>query len=108
MVAAAFAVSSDGVSVVSRSESVREDGFDFALQQSDGQAQHQSGHLAGDALAQTGDFSWVSPEGEKIAISYVADENGYQPSGANLPVGPEIPDHVVKLVKYLETHGGHE
>lgn len=27
-----------------------------------------------------GSFSWTSPEGEVIAISYVADENGYQPS----------------------------
>lgn len=108
MVAAVFAVGHDDISVVSRSESVREDGFDFALQQSDGQVQHQSGSLSGDSLAQKGDFAWVSPEGENIALSYVADENGYQPAGAILPVGPPTPDYVVRLVKYLEEHGAHE
>lgn len=26
-----------------------------------------------------GSFSWTSPEGVPVAITYVADENGYQP-----------------------------
>lgn len=26
-----------------------------------------------------GAFSWTSPEGQPIAITYIADENGYQP-----------------------------
>ncbi|KAL5287371.1 hypothetical protein ACFFRR_008335 [Megaselia abdita] len=112
LIVAALAVGHDDISVVSRSESVREDGFDFALQQSDGQVQHQSGVLSGHgegaALAQKGDFAWTSPEGESIAVSYIADENGYQPTGAHLPVAPAIPDHVVRLVKYLSEHGAHE
>lgn len=26
-----------------------------------------------------GSYSWTSPEGQVISISYIADENGYQP-----------------------------
>jgi len=36
-----------------------------------------------------GSFSYSSPEGEKISLSFVADENGFQPEGAHLPVAPE-------------------
>lgn len=28
-----------------------------------------------------GSFSYISPEGENIALSYIADENGFQPTG---------------------------
>ena len=36
-----------------------------------------------------GSWSYNSPEGEKIALTFVADENGFQPQGAHLPVAPE-------------------
>lgn len=32
------------------------------------------------ANAAQGSYSYVAPNGEPISISYVADENGYQPS----------------------------
>ena len=102
----------DEISVVSRSESVRDDGFEFDLQQSDGHTQNQSGHLTGTgegaALAQTGHYEWTSPEGEKVSVEYVADENGFQPRGPYIPTPPPTPDYIVRLLKYLEEHGSHE
>ncbi|KAG6439081.1 hypothetical protein O3G_MSEX000469, partial [Manduca sexta] len=47
-----------------------------------------------------GSFSWTSPEGIPIAISYVADENGYQPSGNALPSPPPLPPQIARALEY--------
>ncbi|TDG38505.1 hypothetical protein AWZ03_015073, partial [Drosophila navojoa] len=44
---------------------------------------------------------WVSPEGEKIEVSYVADENGYQPKSDSLPTPPPIPDEIERALKWI-------
>ncbi|CAH1644287.1 unnamed protein product [Spodoptera littoralis] len=48
-----------------------------------------------------GSFSWTSPEGQPIVITYVADENGYQPSGDALPKAPAIPDAILKSLEFI-------
>lgn len=48
-----------------------------------------------------GSFSYVSPEGENIALTYIADENGFQPTGDHLPQPPPIPELIEKALKYL-------
>lgn len=50
-----------------------------------------------------GSFSWTSPEGETVQISYVADENGYQPQG-NLPTPPPIPAAIQKALDWIAAH----
>ncbi|KAH8274307.1 hypothetical protein KR026_007799 [Drosophila bipectinata] len=64
------------------------------LETSDGTAINQEGVLKNvgtehEAAVVHGSFSWVDEKtGEKFTITYVADENGYQPQGAHLPVAP--------------------
>ncbi|XP_047514434.1 larval cuticle protein LCP-22-like [Pieris napi] len=52
------------------------------------------------AVAQ-GSFSWTSPEGEVISMTYVADENGYQPQGNAIPVAPEVPAQIARALAYI-------
>ncbi|ALC40919.1 Lcp1 [Drosophila busckii] len=56
---------------------VRADGFDTALETSNHISQAASGDVHGNIH---GNFGWISPEGTHVTLTYVADENGYQPS----------------------------
>ena len=38
-----------------------------------------------------GSSYWISPEGQKFTLTWVADENGFQPKGDHLPVPPVAP-----------------
>ncbi|XP_022122759.2 larval cuticle protein LCP-22-like [Pieris rapae] len=48
-----------------------------------------------------GSFSWTSPEGEVISMTYVADENGYQPQGNAIPQPPEVPAQIARALQYI-------
>ncbi|KAL0892187.1 hypothetical protein ABMA27_015375 [Loxostege sticticalis] len=48
-----------------------------------------------------GAYSFYSPEGEPISISYVADENGYQPQGSAIPTPPPVPPQIARALEYL-------
>ena len=52
-----------------------------------------------------GTYSYTEPEGRVISVNWVADENGFQATGAHLPVAPPTPDHVVKLLADLRAAG---
>ncbi|EDW10134.2 larval cuticle protein 2 [Drosophila mojavensis] len=84
--------------VLSRQEDVRPDGFEALLETSNSISRKESGDEKGNIQ---GVFSWVSPEGEKIEVSYVADENGYQPKSDSLPTPPPIPDEIERALKWI-------
>ncbi|RVE45629.1 hypothetical protein evm_009742 [Chilo suppressalis] len=48
-----------------------------------------------------GSFSWTSPEGQVVAITYVADENGYQPQGSAIPTPPPVPAQIARALEYI-------
>lgn len=104
LVAAAFAETQ----VLRSEQSVDAESFSTVLELDDGHVEHQQGKLKasgdGEAISQTGDFAWTSPEGDKIALQYVADENGYQPTGAHLPTPPPIPEAILRAIEYINAH----
>ncbi|XP_022122750.1 larval cuticle protein LCP-17 [Pieris rapae] len=55
------------------------------------------------ALQIQGQVQYPSDDGSTIQLTYVADENGYQPQGAHLPTPPPIPADIQRALAYLAT-----
>lgn len=52
-----------------------------------------------DVIVAKGSYSYTSPEGELIQVTYVADdEGGFQAQGAHLPTPPPIPAAIQKAL----------
>lgn len=87
--------------VITRSENENNgDGtFRWVSELSDGTKLEQSGYTKASGDPENpvlqviqGGYSYYSPEGELIQLSYNADENGFQPQGAHLPTPPPVPE----------------
>ncbi|XP_037720631.1 larval cuticle protein 65Ab1-like [Drosophila subpulchrella] len=82
------------VQTLKQDSDVQPDKWSSVLETSDGTSIDQQGVIKDvgtehEAAVVHGSFSWVDEKtGEKFTITYVADENGYQPQGAHLPVAP--------------------
>ncbi|XP_034106711.1 larval cuticle protein 2-like isoform X1 [Drosophila albomicans] len=96
-------VSGDDVhaETVNRADDVRADGFSAVLETSNHISESRNGDVHGNIH---GDYGWISPEGEHIQLTYVADENGYQPSGAHLPTPPPIPAAILRGLEWIAAH----
>ncbi|KAI8428859.1 hypothetical protein MSG28_007505 [Choristoneura fumiferana] len=75
------------------------DSYNFAYEQSNGQKQQEQGELrnAGaenESIAVKGSYAWVGPDGVTYIVTYVADENGFQPTIEQGP-GGAVPGAVV-------------
>ena len=56
-------------------------------------------------IAQSGQYAYTSPDGTFIQLTYVADQNGFQPIGAHLPTTPKPPDFVIQMLADLRAAG---
>ena len=69
----------------------------FSYLSGDGTTFNEQGALKPNAdgtdnvLVKQGSFSYTSPEGNPVQLTYVADEFGFRPEGSHLPVAPAVP-----------------
>ncbi|XP_068903785.1 flexible cuticle protein 12-like [Tenebrio molitor] len=85
--------SKNAVIVKYESDNIGLDGYNYGYETSDGTSAQEQGQLqnAGsenEIMSVKGQFSFVGLDGVTYTVTYIADENGFQPQGAHLPQSP--------------------
>ncbi|XP_065360959.1 larval cuticle protein 65Ag1-like [Calliphora vicina] len=92
---ALFAVAfANDVEIVRLDSEVGPESFQYGFETSDGTSADAKGVLKNvgtdeEAISVQGAYKFVGDDGVTYEVKYVADENGFQPQGAHLPVAPE-------------------
>lgn len=93
------------IPILRQAGEVNPDGsYSFSYETANGIAAEESG-VGGVQAA--GSVNYNAPDGTPIQLTYVANENGFQPSGAHLPVGPvgpAIPEAILKALAWNAAH----
>ncbi|CAG9769051.1 unnamed protein product [Ceutorhynchus assimilis] len=101
------------VPVISQALDVHPDGaYQYNYESGDGSKQEQHGVpkvLEKDVVIEAveGSVSFSDPDGVKHELTYVADENGYQPKSADLPVAPPAPEIPAAIQRALDWNAAH-
>ncbi|XP_049865996.1 endocuticle structural glycoprotein SgAbd-8-like [Pectinophora gossypiella] len=112
LVAAAFAApqsASEPIPILKQESEINPDGsYQWSYETGNGIAAEEKGALknAGGeepSLEVQGQFQYPSEEGGNIQLTYIANENGFQPQGAHLPTPPPIPAAIQRALDFLAT-----
>ena len=75
-------------------------GFHWSFEASDGTKAEQEGHTVPPMSDSTdsiqviqGSYSYVGPDGKTYSLTYIADQNGFQPKADFLPTPPTDPNN---------------
>ncbi|CAH0727811.1 unnamed protein product, partial [Brenthis ino] len=109
--AVAFAApqgSTEPIPILRQDSQVNADGsYQYAFETGNGISADEKGDLKKvgdvDALEVSGQFQYPSEDGSNIQLTYIANENGFQPQGAHLPTAPPVPEAIQRALAYLAT-----
>nr|AAV28476.1 arthrodial cuticle protein AMP8.1 [Callinectes sapidus] len=104
----AFAVAAprpdgDAETIVDERSDNGDGNFQYRFETSNGIVEQRLGAPGSEGQSNMqGDFGFTLPEGDRFDLTYVADENGYQPNSAFIPTDHPLPAHVVELLAIVE------
>merc|ERR1711973_192452 len=87
---------------VLRDDSVAPVGADFRtdFELDNGVSWQEEGRAGVEGQANhAGQFTFTAPNGETFTLNFVADENGFQPTGPHVPTPPPMPAHALRQIE---------
>lgn len=89
--------------ILRQSSDISPDGsYNYAYETSNGIYADEQGYpKSEEILAAQGQFQYRGPDGQVYRVTYVADENGFQPQGDHLPTPPPVPQAIQRSLAYL-------
>ncbi|MPC29092.1 cuticle protein AMP1A-like isoform X2 [Portunus trituberculatus] len=93
--------SEEDIPIVKDQRVLEDDGkFNFEIETGNGIRMSQGGSPDGvdGAVIHAGQYSYTAPDGTLVELKFVANENGFQPESALLPVAPEFPHPIPQFV----------
>ncbi|KAG7206512.1 hypothetical protein KM043_003857 [Ampulex compressa] len=83
--------------------------YQYSYETSNGIRAQEEGHpnqldAETTAMEARGDFSFTAPDGQVYRVSYVANQDGFQPQGDHLPVAPPVPAQIARALEYIAAH----
>ncbi|XP_018793286.1 PREDICTED: larval cuticle protein 8-like [Bactrocera latifrons] len=89
--AVAMANSDQDAQIVRLDSNVEPLNYEYAQETSNGIKSEESGKIKNlgteqEAISVQGSYSYTGDDGQVYTVNYIADENGFQPQGAHIPV----------------------
>ncbi|XP_026324987.1 pupal cuticle protein 20-like [Hyposmocoma kahamanoa] len=60
----------------------------------------------GPAVTSEGGYSFRTPDGQQVSLTYTADENGFHPTGSHIPTPPPIPAEILRSIEFNRQNPG--
>ncbi|RZB39896.1 Chitin bind 4 domain containing protein [Asbolus verrucosus] len=98
------------IAILRQSQDVNFDGsYQWSYETENGIAAQEQGVLKNanspDPIEEAqGSYQYTAPDGTPISVQYIANENGFQPQGAHLPVAPPIPPQIQRALEWIAAH----
>ncbi|XP_049866249.1 uncharacterized protein LOC126366948 [Pectinophora gossypiella] len=96
------------IPIIRQEQSINPDGsYKWSYETGNGIAAEEQGYVKNQGVPEQetqvaqGQYQYTAPDGQVIHLSYIADENGFQPQGAHLPTSPPVPEEIQKALDYL-------